>query len=159
MTSLRALALSCLCALCALPACGGDPDLAAAAATLERFQQALQRGDRAACRELVTEASAEALPELPWHELRTRPQLRVLGAERTPCDLRVQVEDPGDGGKRSWFVVVRERGRLVVDLVATAGLHVEAAPGAPAQEAFVPRPLTGADFERIRRYGLSQPVR
>lgn len=152
------LALAALLPLCA-GACGGDPDVAAATRTLDAFQQALRRGDRTTCRELLTHESQAALAELPWEALRERPPLIVLGAERSAGEFLVAVEDPGDGGRRSQFVVVREYGRFVVDLVATAGRHTEVVEAAAGEERFEPRELTPADLDRIRDYELAQPPR
>lgn len=152
------LALAALLPLCA-GACGGDPDAAAASRTLETFQAALRRGDRAACSDLLTLESRAALAELPWDAVRERPPLVVLGAERSAGEYLVAVEDPGDGGRRSQFVVVREYGRLVVDLVATAGRHAEVVEAAAGAEQFEPRKLTPADLDRIRDYELAQPPR
>jgi hypothetical protein len=140
-------------------ACAGEPDTAAAGRTLAAFQAALQRGDQQACRELLTRESQAAVAELPWRELQQRQPLVVLGAERSAGEFLVQVADPNAGGRRSEFVVVREYGRLVVDLVATAGRHTEVVEAAGAPEQFEPRELTPADLDRIRQYELAQPPR
>ncbi|MBL9077513.1 MAG: hypothetical protein JNL08_08420 [Planctomycetes bacterium] len=140
-------------------ACGGDPDLAAAADTLAQFQAALLRGDEAACRTLLTRESAAAVAELPWQQLRTRQPLVVLGTERGAGEFLVQVADPNEGGRRSEFVVVREHGRFCVDLVATAGRHGEVVEASGTTEQFEPRELTPADHDRIRQYELAQPPR
>lgn len=156
---MRLLPTLLLCTFASLPSCGGDPEPGRAAEAFAAFQAALQRGDRHACRTLLTEKSALALDDLPWDRVRARQPLTVLGAERGTGDFRVQVRDPGDGDRVSQFVVVREYGRLVVDLVATAGLHTEVVEAAGSKEEFVPRELSPADRERIRQYELSQPPR
>lgn len=143
----------------AFGSCGGDPDTATAARTFADFQAALQRGDAAACRELLTNASAGALEAMPWDRVRQQQPLAVLGAERGQGDFRVHVQDPNDGGRRSQFVVVREYGRFVVDLVATAGLHTEVVEAAGSREALVPRAFTPADEERIRQFELGEARR
>lgn len=146
-------------ALLLFPACAGDAEPAAAAAAFTSFQAALQRGDRAACRDLLTEASAAALEGLPWARVQTQQPLTVLGAERGPGDFRVRIADPNQGDRQSHFVVVREYGRLVVDLIATAGLHTEVVEAAGSTDVMVPRELTPADYERIRQRELATPPR
>jgi hypothetical protein len=141
-------------------ACGGDPDEARAAEVFAEFQDALQRGDASACRELLTRESRVAVDQMPWERVRGKRPLLVEGVERTSCDFRVHVTDPNDGDRPAEFVVVREYGKLVVDLVATAGMHtefVEAAAG--SEHEFEPRELTPADMDRIRLHELSQPPR
>ncbi|MBX3462893.1 MAG: hypothetical protein KF830_06965 [Planctomycetes bacterium] len=140
-------------------ACGGDASAAAAGQALADFQAALQRGDRQACRDLLTLESQVAVDHLPWHDLDRRQPLEVLGAERCAGEFVVHVRDPNDGGRPSTFVVVREHGRLVVDLVATAGRHAETIEAAGAVDQFEPRELTPADFDRIRLHELAQPPR
>ncbi len=140
-------------------ACSSDQEPARAAELFATFQSALQRGDREACRELLTAASVPALDELPWALIRERKPLAVLGAERGAGDFRIRVKDPNDGGHESQFIVVREYGRLVVDLVATAGLHTEVIEAADAREELAPRQLTDADYARIRQHQLAQPPR
>jgi hypothetical protein len=140
-------------------ACGADADLGAAQATLAAFQQALRAGDEAACRELLTRESAPVLAEMPWQQVRTRPALAIGPAHAEAAGFHVEVRDPAAGGRRSQFVVVREYGRLVVDLVATAGLHTEVVEASGAREEFVPRELTPTDLDRIRQHELAQPRR
>jgi hypothetical protein len=144
---------------CALASCGADADTLAAASVFDTFQHAVQRGDAAACRPLLTEESAQALLAMPWGEIQKRQPLHVLGAERFQEGFRVQVQDPNEGGRASEFVVVRENGRLVVDLVATAGLHAEPREAVGSRETTVPRELTPADRDRIRQFELAQQPR
>ena len=143
----------------ALASCGGDPDLQTAAADCAKFQVALQQGDRAGCRDLLTEQSRVAVDALPWDRIREGQALLVLGAERGQGYFRVRVQDPNEGGRRSEFVVVREYGRMVVDLVATAGLSATVVEAAGAKDVLEPRTLTDADYERIRQHQLAQPPR
>lgn len=140
-------------------ACGDRRDAAAAQQAFVSFQAALQRGDRSACRDLLTRESQPALAELPWQRLREQRPLVVLGTERSAGEFLVRVRDPNDGDRCSEFVVVREYGRLVVDLVASAGRHAEVVEAAGAPEQFVPRELTPADFDRIRLRELARPPR
>lgn len=142
-----------------LAGCGADPEVQTAAAVFSKLQAALQHGDRAACRDLLTEQSATAIDALPWDRIRERQALVVLGAERGQGDFRVQVQDPNEGGRRSDFVVVKEYGRMVVDLVATAGLSATVVEAAGAKDVLEPRALTDADYERIHQRQLTQPPR
>ncbi len=145
-------------ALC-VSACSPDQESSAAAAVFTAFQDALRRGDAAACRNLVTAESAKALDAVDWRAVRERRSLEVTGSERGALDYRVKVADPNDGGRAAEFVVVREYGRLVVDLVATAGMHTEVREATAGREELAPRELTPADRERIRQFELSQPPR
>ena len=138
--------------------CSGDAEPTRAAAAFSSFQAALQRGDEAACRALVTGESAKALGAIDWRAVGKRKPLEVLGSERGAGDFRVKVADPNDGGRTAEFVVVREYGRYVVDLVATAGMHTEVIEAADSREEFVPQELSPRDLERIRQYELSRPV-
>jgi len=146
-------------ALFLLASCGGDADTTAAARVFAEFQAAVQRGDAKACRPLLTEESAQVLLAMPWGEVAKKQPLAVLGAERGQDGFRVKVQDPNEGGRASQFVVVRENGRLVVDLIATAGLHAQVVEAAGSHDEMEPRELTPADRERIRQYELAQPRR
>ena len=135
-----------------LPACA---DAGAAAesdqvlAVFSSFQQALQQGDAAAAGRLLAADSQPVLSELPWTSLRSRQGLVPLGVERHDFEYWVRVRDPGQGGAESVFVVAREQGRLVVDLIATAGHNRTLKPKTgPLQ--FDDRPLTDAEQEQIR---------
>ena len=146
--------------LSSLPACGGDADATAAAASVfDAFQRAVQRGDAAACRPLLTEESAQVLLAMPWGEIQKKQPLNVLGAEAFQEGYRVKITDPNEGGRASAFVVVRENGRLVVDLVATAGLHAEVKEASGSHDVVAPRELTPADLDRIRQFERAQPPR
>ncbi|HEU4420097.1 MAG TPA: hypothetical protein VFT55_14275 [Planctomycetota bacterium] len=144
-----------------VPACANGVDHAEAVAAFARFQAALQRHDAEGCREVITTESAAALGEMPWDRISKRQPLEVLSAtsEQGQFDVRLRVADPNEGGRVSEFVVVREWGRYVVDLVATAGLHTEVVEGTASREQVAPRALTPADIDRIRRYELAQPPR
>ena len=144
-----------------VPGCANDVEHEEAVAAFARFQAALQRHDVDACRNAITAESAAALGEMPWDRIGKRQPLAVLDAksERGWFDVRVRVADPNEGGRVSEFVVVREWGRYVVDLVATAGLHTEVVEGTVPRDELAPRALTPADFDRIRRHQLAQPPR
>jgi len=145
--------------LCLLPACSEDPDPGAARAVVGRFQDALRRRDESACRALLTNESASALAQMPWERIARQQPLQVQGARRQGRELRVAVADPNAGGSTGEFVVVREYGHLVVDLVASAGLTAEVVEAAGSKNEFVPRELTPADLDRIRLHELAQPKR
>jgi hypothetical protein len=146
--------------LCAtFASCTNDDGAGDAARAFATFQDALHRRDESACRESLTTESARVLAAMPWHRLDGKQPLEVLSAEREQNEFRVQVSDPNEGGRRSEFVVVREYGKLVVDLVATAGLCAEVVEATAPRESFEPRELTPADFDRIRQPELSQPRR
>ncbi|MCA8949232.1 MAG: hypothetical protein KDE27_07005 [Planctomycetes bacterium] len=147
-------------ALAVLPAaCGGDRGAAAAVALVVEFEGALRTGDSQRCRQLVTAESKPAIAELPWQTLRGRRPLAVGAAEPEGCGYRVHVEDPNQGGAAGAFLVVREYGVLVVDLVATAGLTAEFTERPLDEPEFVPQELTPADIDRAERMRLAQPAR
>lgn len=147
------LALLVLCA-----ACGGRQDAHEALDAFDRFQAALRTGE-AACRELVTEESRPALTDLPWPDIRDKRPLVVLGADGAGAEFVVRVQDPNEHGRAAEFVVVREYGRFVVDLVASAGRAAEVVEATATRDEFAPRELTPADHDRIRRHELAQPPR
>lgn len=142
----------------AFAACSGDDPAAAASAAFERFQDALFAADAAAVRALVTAESAPAVAAMPWQQLPSRRRLRTVAARDCRGSFEIAVRDPNDGDAPGTYVVVRENGRLVVDLVATAELSATptaaAATTAPVLE---PRQLTPADFAAIRRHELASP--
>lgn len=145
--------------LLALAGCGEDRGPADASAAFGSFQQALLRGDESACRGLLTRESAPALAEMPWERVRSQRPLEVRGARRDGSGFRVAVADPNADGRAGEFVVVREYGQLVVDLVATAGLTARTVEASGSKETFEPRELSPADFDRVRLHELSQPKR
>jgi hypothetical protein len=145
--------------LLALPGCAEDRGPADARAAFGSFQEALQRGDESACRRLLTRESAQALAEMPWEHVRSQRPLEVRGARREGTAFRVEITDPNTGGRAGEFVVVREYGNLVVDLVATAGLTARTVEASGSRQTFEPRELTPADHDRIRLHELSQPPR
>lgn len=139
--------------------CGEDPGPGAALAAFARFQDALLQRDESGCRAALTAESGAVLADVPWQRIAAQKPLRPLSATPCPDGYRVRVADPNAGDAEAEFVVVREYGRLVVDLVASAGLTARTVEADGAREEFVPRALTPADFDRIRDYELSQPLR
>ncbi len=142
-----------------LSGCGEEPGAAVAVRVVEELQAALRAGDAERCRGLITGESAAALRELPWDELRDKHALEVLGTEPEGSGYRVRVRDPNHGGRIGDLLVVREYGRMVVDLVATAGLTAEFTERPVDGGDFVPRKLTPADHDRIRLQQLATPPR
>lgn len=147
--------------LLAIPAActGADADADRAARAFASFQSALQTRDESGCRSLLTSESRQALADLPWDRLAGRQPLQVRGARRVAngCEYLVDVTDPNEADQAGQFVVVREHGRFVVDLVASAGLTAQTIEASGSREEFTPTPLQPADFDRIREYELSQP--
>ena len=143
----------------AFAACSTDGDGSNAIATFERFQQALRRGDRAECRALLTVDSQAVLGQMPWDTVREQRPLEVLGVDRGGAEFFVRVCDPNDGDRDAQFVVVREYGRLVVDLVASAGLTAQVVEATGTRPTFESRELSAADHDRIRLHELAQPPR
>jgi len=148
--------------LATLASCSEDRGPTEAMNTFSAFQAALQQRDTESCRKLLTIASQEALADMPWDAVAEKQPLLVVGAVRPHRDspvFRVAIQDPNNDGAEAQFVVVREYGRLVVDLVASAGLTAKVVEASSSKEQFVPRQLTPKDHERIRQYELSQPPR
>jgi hypothetical protein len=141
-------------ALCGA-ACSHDATPAARAA-FDAFQEALFARDASAARALVTEASAPAVAEMPWDRLRERQRLVVEAVVDRRGWFHVDVRDPNAGGARGTYVVVRENGRMVVDLIATAELHATTT-DRPAATDFLPRELSPEDYETVRRHTLATP--
>lgn len=145
--------------LLVLAACGGEDEPTVARTVFDSFQDALHRRDEEACRSLLTRESAAALAELPWDRIARQRPLQVRGSRREGHEFRVEVVDPNRDDSRGEFVVVREFGRLVVDLVASAGLTAEIVEATGSRDEVVPRELTPADLDRIRLHELAQPPR
>ena len=153
-------------ALACLAACARDAGAAdAVLATFARFQDALFARDVAALRALVTAESAPAIDAIPFDRVREQQPLQALCATDERGSWFVHVHDPNAGGPNAGgrgcdtadgvYVVVRENGRLVVDLIATAAMH--STPTGPGRTEVVPRELTPADVEQIRRRELAAP--
>lgn len=138
-------------------ACGEDRDLAPARAAFVAFEQALRAGDESSCRALMTRDSAVALAEIPWAAIRRKQPLVVLDARRVGGEFRVDVRDPNAGDAAGEYVVVREYGRMVVDLIATAALTAEVRENPASADVLEPWPLTPEELDRIRLHELATP--
>lgn len=137
--------------LAVLAACseGSAADKAAIAA-FDRFQAAMFGRDATALRTMVTEESREVIAQLPLDRLDGQEPLVAIGCEPQGAEQWITVRDPNQGDHRSTFVIVRENGRLVVDLLATAAHQAEYTPHHGPQEV-EPRQLTAEERERVRR--------
>ena len=137
--------------------CGKPANDDRALAAFEAFQSALFLGDSKAVRACVTEESAPAVDGMPFDAIRARKPLVAIDA----IDLRgrwlIRATDPNQGNAPADYLVTRERGRFVVDLIATAQLHATEKAGPSGPRTFTPRELTPADHDEIRRRELAMP--
>lgn len=138
-------------------ACSGEDRCAAANAAFRSFQQAMRSGNREAMRNCVTLESAPAIDEIRDADIAKEPAWQVVRCEDRGTELRVHAR-PGAQGPASEFVVVREYGRFVLDLVTTAGLYSVAASNEPEANHFEPVPLSARDLDRIRQIELARPA-
>ena len=148
--------------LATMAGCSQDDGPDRAMHAFAAFQQALQDHETETCRQLLTVESQQVLAEMPWHAIAHKQPLQVVGATRQQAgrnEFCVEVVDPNNNGAKAQFVVVREYGRMVVDLVASAGRSAQIVEASGSDEQFEPRQLTPADHERIREFELSQPRR
>jgi len=146
--------------LATLAACSHDDGSQQAMQAFASFQQALQQRDEQGCRDLLTRESRAALTAMPWGAVASKQPLQVVDASRITSNghgFYVDVTDPNQHDERGRYVVVREYGRMVVDLVASAGLTAQTTEASGSREDFEPAELTPADYDRIREYELSQP--
>ena len=155
------LATALLATALALPVgCGGASNAAETTAleTFERFQDALFAGDAAATEALVTRESRPVVAALPWDRLAKRERLVPTAATDQRGCYHVQVRDPNDpndSGAQA-YVVVREYGRWVVDLVATAGLCNKVLRPTGSPDDYELRELTLEDQQRVQGMELDR---
>ena len=141
-----------------LASCGKDPATEQALHTFERFQDAIFARDAAAARQLVTRESKAVVDAMPWDDVAKRARLIPVEATDERGSFRVAVRDPSKPESRSdAYVVVREYGRFVVDLVATAGLYTRTFQTAGGPEDFELGELSPEDIDRARRMALEKP--
>jgi hypothetical protein len=136
-------------------ACSDQQPARDAVAAFERFQDALFTRDTAGLGRLVTGESSAAVAAMPWDRIAARQRLVPVEASDERGCFHVHVRDPNEDGARGTFVVVRENGRLVVDLVATAALHARAT--GPSRQHYEVEPMTPADHDRMRAQQLAMP--
>ena len=145
-----------------LAGCAKDNGAEEAIRAFSSFQAALQASEREICRDLLTIESQEALEDLPWEAIASQQPLEIVSAERPHSDqppYLVTIRDPNHGNSKGQFIVVREYGRMVVDLIASAGLTAKIVEGAGSKQQFEPKRLSPKDQERARLHQLSQPPR
>ena len=147
-----------LLALLAFPlvslSCSGEPsDLEIAKQRLSSFHEALVAGDHARIRELVSDGSKPFASRLPRPPHKVVEPLEILRSVREGSRITFAVRDPNPGApaERGSFVVVRERGKWCVDLVATAGANSreEFQPGGKMR--LVPKALSAEERKQARR--------
>ncbi|MEY4674449.1 MAG: hypothetical protein RL148_2233 [Planctomycetota bacterium] len=127
-----------------------------AASTFSRFQKALQLGNRELVRTMLTSESTPVLDGIDWAAVAKQPPLDVRGARFVDNEFWVEVHDPETPDSVSRFVLVRENGRMVVDLVASAAHHATLVPSnRPMVE---PRELTPEDLERAANIQQTSPA-
>lgn len=136
--------------------CGQRSRDAEAMATFAAFQDALFAADKVALRNLVTEESAVAVDAMPFESIRQQQRLVATEAQDLRGSWLVRAENPNERATSGNYIVTRERGRFVVDLVATAQLHATAT-GIASPSGFATRELTPADHDEIRRRELATP--
>lgn len=136
--------------------CGQPSRDAQAMATFDAFQDALFAADKVALRNLVTEESAAAVDGMPFESIRQQQRLVPTEAQDLRGSWLVRAKNPNQPAASGDYIVTRERGRFVVDLVATAQLHATAT-GIAAPSGLTPRELTPADHDELRRRELAMP--
>ena len=110
-----------LCLSTMLASCSEDPAFAAAKSSLAEFQRGLQQGDRALLRKSVTSRSREYVSKLPRRA--SKVPLKVLAQKRENSRIYLDVvdESPDAPVQQGCFVIAKENGSWLVDLIATAG--------------------------------------
>lgn len=151
-TSVAIGVLGLFAAACGKPAAEGH-----ALAAFAAFQSALFAGDLHALRASVTEESAPAVEGLPLAAIQQRQPLVATEALDLRGSWLIRATDPNQGNAQSDYLVTKERGRFVVDLVATAQLYATERVTTDAPRTFVPRELTPEDHDEIRRRELAMP--
>jgi hypothetical protein len=139
-----ALALLLLCG-CTAEAAGDAQEVRA---LVEQFQQAILRGDAPALAPMLTVESRRVLGELPLTRAAGRRPLELLRVDGGRSRYLVTLRDPNLGGATAHFVVVREGGALVVDLVATGMLGGRTVRTGPPRWQLVPGDLDPASIRR-----------
>ena len=134
--------------------CTDDQATEAAMATFDRFQDAVFARDASAARDLVTGESRQVIDAMPWVEVTSRDRLiPVESIDQRGC-YHIAVRDPNDNHALGFYVVVRERGKLVVDLVASAALAARPGPASTGQPQFELQDLKAIDSDQIGQIQL-----
>lgn len=136
-----------------LTGCADDRATQAAMATFDNFQDAVFARDASAARGLVTGESRQVIDAMPWTEVTSRDRLiPVESTDQRGC-YHIEVRDPNDDNALGYYVVVRERGKLVVDLVATAALATRPGPASTEPPQFELQELQAIDSGQIEEFG------
>ena len=147
--SARLLAALLLAGLLPLTGCGESADVAAARVAFDRYQDCLFDRDVTGLRAVLSRESLQVIPHLPLDRLAGKQRLRVVGARARRPQVLLAVEDPNED-RRTTIVMVREDGKLVVDLVATTAYNVVERPDPSGGFQLLPRDLKPADHARIQ---------
>lgn len=145
-----AVALVVVSSLASVACSGAEAGTSSAVAAFEAFQDALFAKDLPRIRELVTAASRPAVPQLPLQRLAGRQRLQVVGAHRRDPFVILDLRDPSAPSRTRTYVVAREGGRWLVDLLETVGYEHEDKPVEGGGPHFEPRPLSPEEQARIR---------
>ena len=133
--------------------CSENAEVRPALEVFKHFQTALFQGDRDALRHMVTRESKQVVPHLPLAAVAGKKPVQVLRAARSGYRVHIEVSDPNEGGAHGWFVVAKENGKWVVDLVETTSFnHTIVDTG---DQILVPRRLSPDEIERIRSLDTS----
>jgi hypothetical protein len=132
-----------------LAACTTSPEREAVRA-FESFQDALFAGDRDALRPLLSSSSQPVCEQLPLERTKGKQRLVVTGVRARPPEYEIVLADPNAQDAPATFVVVRENGRFVVDLVRTTAFHHEQRDNPSGTRTVTPRAITADEIERIR---------
>ena len=145
-------------ALALLASCSDDRSAEAklAASTFSRFQKALQVGNRELLRTMLTNESTPVLDGIDWKQVAKQPLLDIRGARFVANEFWVEVNDPATPDEVSRFGLVRENGRMVVDLVASASHHARLVPS--DRPMIEPRPLTPEELEQAANIQQTMPL-
>jgi hypothetical protein len=111
---------------------------------------ALFAGDRNTIRKLLTSKSKQFTDAVLSRPLDGRQPLEVVGTSKVRNQLRVHVKDPNEHDQRTFFVLVKEDGRVLVDLVATTAYNSEHHRLPGPREIVRQKRLTPREIERIR---------
>ena len=131
-----------------MTSCSENAEVREALEVFDRFQTAMFQGDRGALRDLVTRESRQVVPYLPLAAVAGKERLQVRRATRSGYRVQVEVSDPNEGDAPGWFVVCKEGGKWVLDLVETTAFNHELLQG--AEPGLEPRRLSPDEIERIR---------
>jgi hypothetical protein len=146
----RALLLGLGLAACALSACTERAVIAGARAVFDSYQDALFAGDRDALRRVLSSESREVVDQIPCERARGKQRLRVVDAVFRSPEVILTVVDPNQGDRETRFVVVKERGELRLDLLASVAYSSEDVARPAGTPEFEPRELTEQELARIR---------